>query len=285
MAVAGFVGLGNIGAPMAKCLLDNPDGLVVFDVHAPSTAPFVEAGATAATSLRELGAAADVICICVRDDAQVRDVIGELLGASRSGQTYVIHSTVRAATAEELAALAEPHGVHVIDAPISGGAMGAAAATLAIMVGGSDEGVAVARPVLEQMGSLISHLGPVGAGTRTKLARNLLHFVAFAATGEASRIAEAAGVSPAELGRIVRHSDAVTGGPGAIMLRDTAAEIAPTDFWHGVMTNVVSLGSKDLSQALELADELGVEAPLARLALARLATELGVPDMTSNEGN
>ena len=285
MAVAGFVGLGNIGAPMAKCLLGNPEGLVVFDVHAPATDPFLEAGATAAASLRELGAAAEVIGICVRDDAQVRAVIGELLESPRPGQTYVIHSTVRASTAEELAALAEPHGVHVIDAPISGGAMGAATATLAIMVGGSDEGVRAARPVLEQMGTLISHLGPVGTGTRATLARNLLHFVAFAATGEASRIAEAAGISPAELGKIVRHSDAVTGGPGAIMLRESTAVIDPTDFWHGVMTNVVSLGSKDLSQALELADELGVDAPLARLALSRLATELGVPDMTSNEGN
>ena len=118
--------------------------------------------------------------------------------------------------------------MHVIDAPVSGGFMGAHDGTLALMVGGSDEAVAVARPALERLGTLVAHLGPIGAGTRAKLARNLITFASYAAVGEANRLAEAAGVDLALLGEVVRHSDRVTGGPGAIMLRDTAAAMAPT---------------------------------------------------------
>lgn len=284
MAVAGFVGLGNIGAPMAKRLLSNPDGLAVFDLSAEATAPFAEAGATVADSLAALGEAAEVICICVRDDAQVRDVVGGLLEVARPGQAYVIHSTIRATTAEDLAEIAAAKGVYVVDAPISGGAMGAGDGRLAIMVGGTDEALEVARPVLELMGSMISHLGPVGAGTRTKLARNMMHFVSYASALEASRLAEAAGIDIEELGRIVRHSDQVTGGPGAIQVRNTTAQIDPDDWWYGVMENVLSLGGKDLSQAIELADELGVDVPIARLGLDQLAFALGVASSPLNTG-
>lgn len=284
MAVAGFVGLGNIGAPMAKRLLSNPDGLAVFDLSAEATAPFAEAGATVADSLAALGEAAEVICICVRDDAQVREVVGGLLEVARPGQAYVIHSTIRATTAEDLAEIAAAKGVYVVDAPISGGAMGAGDGRLAIMVGGTDEALEVARPVLELMGSMISHLGPVGAGTRTKLARNMMHFVSYASALEASRLAEAAGIAIEELGRIVRHSDQVTGGPGAIQVRNTTAQIDPDDWWYGVMENVLSLGGKDLSQAIELADELGVDVPIARLGLDQLAFALGVASSPLNTG-
>lgn len=269
---------------MAKRLLANPDGLAVFDLSAEATAPFAEAGATVADSLAALGEAAEVICICVRDDAQVREVVGGLLEVARPGQAYVIHSTIRATTAEDLAEIAAAKGVYVVDAPISGGAMGAGDGRLAIMVGGTDEALEVARPVLELMGSMISHLGPVGAGTRTKLARNMMHFVSYASALEASRLAEAAGIDIEELGRIVRHSDQVTGGPGAIQVRNTTAQIDPDDWWYGVMENVLSLGGKDLSQAIELADELGVDVPIARLGLDQLAFALGVASSPLNTG-
>lgn len=276
MTVAGFVGLGNIGAPMATRLLANEGGLVVFDVRAEACEPFVAKGATAAEDVAEVGRLADVVSIVVRDDAQVRDVVGQLLATPRAGQVLAIHSTIRASTAEELAADAEPWGVAVVDAPISGGAMGAADGTLAVMVGGSPEAVEACRPVFAHFATMVSHLGPVGAGTRTKLARNLMHFVAFTAAGEASRLAAAAGIDVAELGRIVRHTDAVTGGPGAIMLRDSVGALAPDDPWYGILENVRSLGDKDLSQALEMAGELGVATPLASLAVERLGIELGV---------
>ena len=278
MAVAGFIGLGNIGGPMARRLLANPDGLVVFDVRPESYEKLVAKGATAAADVADVARSADVISVVVRDDDQVRDVTTELLAASRPGLVIAIHSTIKASTAIALAEVAEPLGVHIVDAPISGGAMGAHAGTLAVMVGGEADAVELCRPVFGHFASLVSHLGPVGSGTRAKLARNLLHFVAFTAVGEAQRLAEAAGIPVAELGRIVRHSDSVTGGPGAIMLRDSAGPLAPGDDWYPVMENVASLGAKDLQQALELAAELGVDTPLASMALQRLALELGLPE-------
>ncbi|MFN8052090.1 MAG: NAD(P)-dependent oxidoreductase [Acidimicrobiales bacterium] len=278
MTVAGFIGLGNIGGPMARRLLAHPDGLVVFDVRPESYERLVAKGAQAAADVPDVARRADVISVVVRDDDQVRDVTTQLLAASRPGQVIAIHSTIRATTAIALAEVAEPLGVSVVDAPISGGAMGAHAGTLAVMVGGSADAVEACRPVFSHFASMISHMGDVGAGTRAKLARNLLHFVAFTAVGEAQRLADAAGISVAELGAIVRHTDSVTGGPGAIMLRDSVGPLAPDDDWYGVFANVASLGEKDLTQALELADELGVDTPLARLALERLAAELGVPD-------
>ncbi len=109
-----------------------------------------------------------------------------------------------------------------------------------------------------------------------KLARNLLHFISFAATAEASRLAEAAGLDIAKLGRVVRHTDAITGGAGAVMLRETTAPIPENDFWHGVFTHVRGLGEKDLSLALGLVDRMGVDLPLGTLALRDLGAGFGV---------
>jgi 3-hydroxyisobutyrate dehydrogenase-like beta-hydroxyacid dehydrogenase len=273
----GFVGLGNIGKPMALRLAAGGD-LVVHDVASEPVAALVAAGARAADSVAELAGQVDVLCVMVRDDDQVRDVLGEALGSARPGLVVVVHSTIAPQTPRQLQVTASRHDVLVVDAPVSGGAMGAADGTLAIMVGGSEEAYAAARPVLERMGSRVVHAGPIGAGTQMKLARNMMHFVAFTAATEAQRLAEAAGLDLVELGHVVRHTDAITGGPGAIMHRDTTAPLAEDDFWFGVFDHVRALGEKDLSFAIELADTLGVDVPLARQARERLAKGLGLPD-------
>jgi 3-hydroxyisobutyrate dehydrogenase-like beta-hydroxyacid dehydrogenase len=172
--------------------------------------------------------------------------------------------------------LAARHGVQVVDAPVSGGFLGAHEGSLAVMVGGTEEALDAARGPFSRWASLVVHTGPLGSGTQAKLARNLLHFIAFTAAGEAQRLAEAAGIRLSDLARIVRHSDAVTGGPGAIMLRDTAAPMAPDDDWYATLDHVRALGNKDLALALELGGELGVQLPLGRLALDRLGAELGL---------
>ena len=244
--------------------------LCVYDVAPDPVAELAAAGAKAAGSVAELAAVVDVVCVMVRDDDQVREVRRTLVGA---GTVIVIHSTVAPDTPAELEAL----GLRVrLDAPVSGGPMGAADGSLAIMVGGSDDAFTAARPALDAMGSKVVHAGPIGAGTRMKLARNLIHFVAFTAVTEAQRLAEAAGLDLIALGDVVRHTDAITGGPGAIMHRDTTAPIAPDDFWHGVFDHVRALGEKDLAFAIALAEELGVDVPLAREALPRLGKGLGL---------
>ncbi|MFI7589740.1 NAD(P)-dependent oxidoreductase [Spongisporangium articulatum] len=277
MTTVGFVGLGSIGKPMAKRLLDHPGGLVVHDVAPEPVAELVAAGASRASGLADLARRCDVVCVMVRDDDQVRDVVRGLLEGAAPGLVVGVHSTVAPGTPGELAAAAAERGVRVLDAPVSGGAMGAADGTLAVLVGGDDEAFAAARPVLERLGTMVVHAGPVGAGTRLKLARNLLHFVSFTAATEAQRLAEATGLDLVALGRVVRHTDAITGGPGAIMHRATTAPPAPDDFWAGVFGHVRALGEKDLRFAIDLADDVGVDVPLARLALDRLGPGLGLP--------
>jgi len=277
----GFIGLGAIGSPIARHLLAWPGGLVVCDVSPEATAPFVEAGATAVASPREVGERCAVVSVMVRDDEQVREVItgvdGIAAGAS-AGTVIAIHSTIRAETAEQLAAELADTGIEVIDAPVSGSVVGAVEGTLAVMVGGDETALERCREPFECWSGLIVHVGPVGAGTRAKLARNLLQFVTFAAAGEAQRLAEAAGISLRRLGRIVRHSDGITGGPSSVFLRPTAAPMAPDDPLMGPLSHAVVLGEKDLALALEMGRELGVDLPMATYAYDHLAAALGVPD-------
>ncbi|MEU9869929.1 NAD(P)-dependent oxidoreductase [Actinomadura sp. NPDC048021] len=270
----GFVGLGQMGAPMATHLAGR--GLAVYDARAEAMAPLVKAGARAARSVAEVAAHCDLVSVMVRDDAQVTEVGEEVLASARPGTVLAVHSTIRARTAEDLASRARRYGIEVVDAPVSGGFMGASAGSLAVMVGGSDEAFERCREPFGAWADLVLHMGPVGAGTRAKLARNMLHFISFTAAAEAQRLAEAAGVSLRKLGRVVRHTDAITGGAGSIMLRPTTAPLEPDDDLYDILRHTRDLGEKDLALALELADELGVDTPLARIALDRFGAGLGL---------
>lgn len=276
----GFVGLGQMGAPMAGHLAAWPGGLVVCDVRAEARDALADRGARVERTPAEVARRADVVSVMVLDDEQVKEVVAGpdgILAAGRSGLVVAIHSTIMPATAERMADLCAPRGVAVVDAPVSGGAIGAHEGRLAVLVGGEDLAVERCREPFGMWAELFVHLGPVGSGTRGKLARNLMQFVGFNAACEAQRLAEAAGISLTDLGRVVRHSDAITGGPGSIMLRDSTAPLAGDDGWHGIMANVRDLGEKDLALALALGDELGVDLPLARIARGDLAAGLGVP--------
>ncbi|MDY6808394.1 MAG: NAD(P)-dependent oxidoreductase [Actinomycetota bacterium] len=277
----GYVGLGNVGGPMAASLAAWSGGLTVFDISADAVAKLVDQGATAATSLADLAAHADIIGICVLNDDQVRTVVsgdGGILDTATRGTIIAVHSTISPQTAADLAAECADQGVTLLDAPISGGAAGAEQRRLAIMVGGDRAAYLRLKEPYSAVSDMLVHAGnDVGAGTTMKLARNLMHFVAFTAAMEASRLAEAAGIDITKLGKVVRHTDAITGGPGAIMLRDTTADVAPDDFWHDVLIPVRGLGEKDLALALQLGRELGVDLPLGEIALRDFAAELGVP--------
>jgi 3-hydroxyisobutyrate dehydrogenase-like beta-hydroxyacid dehydrogenase len=272
--VIGFVGLGNIGGAMAARL--DPAELLVHDVREEAAAPFVERGARFGT-LKELAVECDVISVVVLTDAQVRDVVGRLLEDATEGTVVAVHSTVETGTAAELAARAAPLGVHVLDAPVSGGAIGAAEGRLAVMVGGERSAYERAKPVFHHWASLVLHLGPAGAGTQAKLARNLLTFAGFAAAAEASRLAESCGLDLGKLAAVVRHSDVITGGPSAVMVRRTTEPFGADDALRSVFEHTRTLGEKDLALALALGEAHDVELPFARLALDHLAAALGVP--------
>lgn len=277
--VVGFIGLGNIGAPMARRLLDGDVPLVVHDVVAAAVEPFVAEGAVAASTPAELARDATVISIVVQDEAQVRDVLvgpDGILAAASPGTVVAVHSTISAEGAAALADLAAGAGVELVDAPISGGAIGAHEGMLAVMVGGSEAAVERARPVLDRYATLVVHVGPVGSGTRMKIARNLITFASFAAVGEAQRLAAVAGLDVGQLGDVVRHSDRVTGGAGAIMLRPDAGEMEPDDGLRPIFGHTLTLGAKDLDLAAAMGAELGVDTPFAELARRLLASALGL---------
>ena len=275
-AKLGYIGLGNQGAPMAKRLVEWPGGLVVFDVRAEAMTPLAEAGASVADSVADV-AAADVISVTVLNDEQVREVVGELAEHAKPGTVIAIHSTISETTAPELAERYAAQGVHIVDAPVSGGDRAAKKGELAVMVGASDEAYALVEEPFSLWASLIVHAGEPGAGTRMKLARNMLHFISFTAACEALKLADAAGVSLQDLGNVVRHSDKQSGGAGMVMFRDDAKPLSPDHFLYQPFLHTRALGEKDLGLALALGEAVGVDLPLAELALQNLAAGLGVP--------
>ncbi len=276
----GYIGLGNQGAPMAKRLVEWPGGLVVFDVRTEAMTPLAELGATLADGVADV-AEADVISVTVLTDAQVREVVGELAVHAKPGTVIAIHSTIEPDTAGELAEQLRPRGIHIVDAPVSGGAGAADKGELAVMVGADDDSYDVVKPVFKQWASMVVRAGEPGAGTRMKLARNMLTYIGFAAACEAQRLAEAAGIDLQKLGRVVRHSDAQSGGPGAIMARDDTKPLQPDHFLYGPFVHTRGLAEKDLKLALGLGESTGVELPLAEIALRDLAAGLGVPHSAS----
>jgi 3-hydroxyisobutyrate dehydrogenase-like beta-hydroxyacid dehydrogenase len=272
----GYIGLGKQGAPMAKRLVEWPGGLIVFDLRPEAMTPLAEVGASLADSVADV-AGADVISVTVLNDEQVREVVGELAAHAKPGTVIAIHSTISPATAAELAEQLEPQGIHVVDAPVSGSGRAAKKGELATMVGATDEAFDLIKEPFSKWASLIIHAGEPGAGTRMKLARNMLHFISFAAACEASKLAEAAGVNLQDLGNVVRHTDAITGGAGSIMFRDDMKPLTPDHFLYQPFLHARGLGEKDLSLALALGDVVDVDLPLAEVALKNLAAGLGVP--------
>jgi 3-hydroxyisobutyrate dehydrogenase-like beta-hydroxyacid dehydrogenase len=272
----GYVGLGNMGAPMATKMTEWPGGITVYDIRADAMTPLAEKGAKLADSVADV-AEADIIHVTVLDDAQVREVVGALASSAKPGTVIAIHSTIRETTAAELARELKPHGIHIVDAPVSGGATAAAEGKLATMVGADREVYEKIKPAFKHWAAMVVHAGEPGAGTRMKLARNMLTFTSYVAACEAMKLAEAAGLDLQALGRVVRHTDALTSGPGAIMVRDDMKDIEPENFLYNSFLHTRGLGEKDLSLALALGEAVSVDLPLAQLAYERLAAGLGLP--------
>lgn len=278
----GVIGLGEIGRGVAGCLAGAGVALTVHDVRPEATAPF---GATArvAGSPATLARHCTVVVVAVVDDKQVTTVLDGPEGLLRAeGWTgvAVVVSTVGIATVRELAARAGRHGASLVDCGVSGGPGAAAEGQLVCMVGGEPEDVDRVRPVLDVVGSLVLHMGPLGSGLAAKLARNLVQYGSWLAAYEAQRVAEAAGVPLPLLAQAVRESDRRIGGAATLMFRETVAPLradVPTDAGLiAPMQAAARLAAKDLGALLDLAASLGVETPLAGLAAASTGAIFGV---------
>jgi 3-hydroxyisobutyrate dehydrogenase-like beta-hydroxyacid dehydrogenase len=204
----GFVGLGNQGEPMARRLLEAGWPLTVWARRSEVTDAYGDGGATVAETPAEVGAVCDLVEVCLLDDATVFEVIVDrgVLAAMAPGSILAIHSTVHPRTCLQLAELAAKRGVRVLDAPVSGGAIGAAAGTLSVIVGGADDVVEYCRPVLATYAGRISHVGGIGAAQIAKLVNNALFTINLAIADEALRLGEELGIAALELGPVLQAS-------------------------------------------------------------------------------
>ena len=278
--VVGVIGLGDIGRGVATGVAAAGLELVVCDVRPEATEAFA-ATAHIATGPADLGRRAGVVVVAVVNDAQVHAVLTAADGALSTlapGSSIVILSTVSVATVRAVAAAASEKGVAVVDCGVSGGPSSAAKGELISMVGGTEEDVDRAMPVLEAFSDEVVRMGPLGAGLQAKLARNIVQYVSWMAAYEAQKLAEAAGVSLSRLSRVIKASDAKIGGASTLMFRRTVAPFGPEDDAGLVdaMRTAAGLAHKDLAAALQLAGELHVELPVTALAEGRMDHVFGI---------
>jgi 2-hydroxy-3-oxopropionate reductase len=256
----GFVGLGVMGAPMAARLLDAGYEVVAHNRSAARLERIAERGARRAANPAEVAAASDVLITMLPDSPDVLEVVaGEhgVLAGSRPGLLWVDMSTIRPDVARRLADEAAGRGVRSLDAPVSGGERGAIDGTLSIMVGGEAEDLERARPVLEVLGSTITHAGGHGAGQTVKAANQLVVAGTIELVAEAVVLLEASGIDPAT------GLQAIAAGLGGnrVIERKSAAMIAH-EFAPGFR---LALHLKDLRIAGDAAGTTGVVLPLTAL--------------------
>ncbi len=266
----GFIGLGNIGKPMAKHLLKLSEDVWVYDVVQASVGELVSLGARGAVQPKQLAEKCRVIGLCVRDDNDVDSLLYGPDGLFENGQKdsiIAIHSTVMQASILRWAASGKAKGIHVIDAPITGGAAGAEAATLCYMVGGPKDIVERCRSIFSTSGQKIIHAGDTGAGIALKLCNNLMTYAAFTAVHEAASLAKAGGLSIDMLFEVGRSNGVVTPQMEAFIgNRARAASLGPEGFAKA-FGPFGTLGKKDLTAALRSGEKLGLTLP----ATARIA--------------
>ncbi len=269
MTRVGYIGLGNIGKPMCSVLIksgaDKGIQVTVFDVVAEPIAEMVELGAKAADSVAEVAAQCDVIGVCVRDDKDVEAILyGDqgMLVNGRSGAVIAIHSTVTRTNMIRWAKDVAEFDIDVIDAPITGGASGAADGSLCIMVGASEAALERAMPMLECTSKRVVRGGEVGSGVVLKLANNLMTYAAFTAVSEGVALVKKAGLNPEDLYAVGDVNGIIT--PSAkqfITGREGLLAGCTEEQMDEFFGPFAGLGEKDLDHALALCRELDLELP------------------------
>ncbi|HEY0836878.1 MAG TPA: NAD(P)-dependent oxidoreductase [Azospirillum sp.] len=256
----GFIGLGLMGRPMARNLAKAGASLVV---HSRSPSPVRELaaeGMTPADNPAAVARAADTLILMLTDTPAVEAVVegpGCVLEGLRPGALVIDMGTTSVAATRRLADRVRDAGGRWVDAPVSGGTVAAQAATLTIMAGGDDDAFARARPLFEALGTRITHVGAVGAGQVAKTANQVIVGLTIGAVAEALALARAAGVDPAKV------REAIRGGFAESRILELHGERMVTgDFTPGARATVQH---KDLTQALALAAETGIDLPAVAL--------------------
>lgn len=272
MSTIAFIGLGNMGGPMAINLLKTNHCVIGFDLSKEAMDSFEKGGGKTARSALDASKDATVVITMLPSGKHVAELINEEFIQNLRHDTLIIESsTIDPETARNVASLAAEHDCILIDAPVSGGTTGAQNATLTFIVGGTPEALERARPYLNCMGKNIFHAGPTGAGQMTKICNNLLLSILMIGTSEALNLGVSAGLNPKTLSEIMQRSSG----------RNWALEVYNP--YPGVMEGApasreytggfaVDLMTKDLGLAIDASLETNTATPLGSLALSLYRT-------------
>ena len=263
----GFVGLGIMGAPMAANLLKAGFEVTVWNRTAARADPLVALGARLAGSPAAVASASEITVSCVSDSPDVELVAlgpGGIIEGAQAGSTYIDCSTISPAVARTVAAALSAKGVDMLDAPVSGGDVGAKAGTLAVMVGGEDKVFERCLPVLQAMGKTIVLCGRSGSGQVVKLCNQVAGALNLLAMAEAITLSRRAGVDPAKMLEVVG-----AGAASSWMIQNLGPRAVRGDFAPGFM---VELMQKDLRLVQETSAETATPLPGAALVQQILRT-------------
>ncbi len=264
----GFIGLGIMGGPMAKNLMEAGYELVLYNRTREKAEDLAEEGdAEVAGSPKEIAESSDVIVTMLPDSPDVWDVVvgeGGVLEGIREGSLLVDMSTISPVVTEELAEKVKERGASMLDAPVSGGDVGAIEGTLSIMVGGSDEGFERAKPLFDVMGKTVNYVGPTGAGQVTKAANQVVVALTIEAVSEALVLGSKGGVAPEKI------LDVLSGGLAGNKVMEVKREkFLSHTFDPGFRSE---LHHKDLGIALAAGREYGVVLPVTAIVDQMLLT-------------
>ena len=270
----GYIGVGNMGGPMCRNLIKKSNHQVtVFDLNEAAVKTCTDLGATGAKSVAEVTRGADVVMTSLPMPKDVEAVtLGDngILANLKAGQTYIDLSTNAPSMVKKIGAAMAAKGIHMLDAPVSGGTTGAEAATIAIMVGGDKKVFDDALPVLQSFSAKVIHMGPLGTGTVAKLVNNMMAFCNAAAAAEGMMLGVTAGLDPKKLIEVIAGSSGNSNAFRSFSERSLSGEFSPSF--------ALNLAYKDLHLALELGDELGVPLPQGSSThnLQRMARGMGL---------
>jgi 3-hydroxyisobutyrate dehydrogenase-like beta-hydroxyacid dehydrogenase len=272
----GFIGLGRMGKPMAINILRAGFGLTVYDSSDEATRELASLGAQAARSPKEAAEAADIVAVAVVDDSQVEDVMTGPRGVIEGGRpetVIAIHSTVFPETVQRLAAIGKKKGVHVIDAPISGGEAGARQKSLCYMVGGEEALLERCRLVFATSASNVFHMGALGSGAATKMIVQVVTCINMLAAHEAGLLAGKCDLDFAAVQKVLYLSSAQSFVADNWLDRFKLSE-DPIE----IRRRRTEVFQKSLGPALALAQQLGLSLPGATLTEQLLPRIMGIEE-------
>jgi len=261
----GFIGLGNMGGPVAGHIQSARFPLTVYDLRQDATVPFVRHGASAAQSVNELVSRSEIIITALPMPADVESVARQVAAAISDGKIYIDISTSEPSLIRKLEPLFRAKGAHVLDAPVASGQPGAARGIHEVMVGGAPEIFARAKPVLDAFGDQVIHAGPLGSGSICKLVHQMINSTIAQAIAEGLSLGVKAGVDTVALWECVRRGMV---GRMHVLHSQVPQNVFRNDYQTD--TFPLRLLRKDVGLATALGRDLNVSLPLANIAEQKL---------------